>query len=615
MNLNEQNYNSILHETKDYFQAQGYSIIGEGFKEIATDGALFESYISELTRGTNANDEANIRALMGNTNSLMIKESSITGIQPIASLSMPVIRKLWPKFALKDALKTEVAKSPRFVVSYTKPYLLKSDGSKIYLPKGLNTEEGFSASGKKYIAISTFDVTSGAAVIKQISTTVSSTPSAITTQPLDELIVTSVVYKTASLDDDAFTALTSTNGADYITTTSGTPDTYKVTAANSVYKKGSDEKFEVLAAETAVFLDDNKYYADNTTFEVPVYFRASASEETVKLGKRLSVNGSGIYDILHGAQLIVNFDGANRKATFALVGGEAGDKVTITAKVGVSSEFNEEGVSISFDLLRQDIDIPTGTHINAPLPIEFLNDILALYQIDGTKEVVDLMTNTFAQRLDLEILDFIQNSFLNRPGNEAFDGYGTNSDFALNFNCIPAPGFAGSPKAWREELKPQIDYLAQKIKNETHLTSGLFTIVGNPLDINLISNIDWSFRGGQGGNVDGVDVDYSIGTYVGGNAYKIIASVNVPVGMMYLIFIPNSDKQMTYKYYPYTFSTESGYIDPNRSRVPSIMMTKRHTFQEFLPAIGMIVIANNDGSSQFSPGYAPWSTTSGAAGS
>ena len=68
---------------------------------------------------------------------------------------------------------------------------------------------------------------------------------------------------------------------------------------------------------------------------------------------------------------------------------------------------------------------------------------------------------------------------------------------------------------------------------------------------------------------------------------------------MYMVFTPSGDTQMTYKYYPYTFSTEMGYVDPNRSRVPSIMMTKRHQFYEFMPAVGMIIIENNDGRGYF----------------
>ena len=46
------------------------------------------------------------------------------------------------------------------------------------------------------------------------------------------------------------------------------------------------------------------------------------------------------------------------------------------------------------------------------------------------------------------------------------------------------------------------------------------------------------------------------GTYVGANAYRVIASTNVPAGQFFIIFTPSTDTQMTYKYYPYTFSTE-----------------------------------------------------------
>ena len=42
-NLNERSYNEVLNEAYDYFQAQGLSVIGEGYKEIASNAALFES--------------------------------------------------------------------------------------------------------------------------------------------------------------------------------------------------------------------------------------------------------------------------------------------------------------------------------------------------------------------------------------------------------------------------------------------------------------------------------------------------------------------------------------------------------------------------------------------
>lgn len=533
--LNDKSYNTVLQETSDFFAAQGVSIIGEGYKEIATNPALFESYVENLTEGASADHAAAMAQLMSNTNSNILKESSMTGIQPIASLSMPVIRKLWPKFALKDALHTEVAKTPRFVVAYTKPYMVNSAGVRKDLAKGIlsyddndpknDTGNLSDALKKEYTEVKEQSLNSGAAAVIDFSTDPhvtladGKTPSQIKKQPCDELVFV----------------------------------------------------------------------------EVKLTPKSEAAEKVVKLGKRLGVDGSGLFDLGDGCQLVVKFDGANAKATVALVGGEAGAKVALKVKAGVSSEYNEESWSVGLDIARQDIDIPTGQHINAPLPIEALNDMMALYQIDGTKETVELMTNIFASKVDLEILDFIQRCLANRPGNEAYKEYGAAEKFVLEFDCKPAAGFAGSPKAWREEIKPMVDYLAQTIRNETYLTTGTFTIVGNPLDIQILANVDWSFRGGQGGNMDGVAVDYSVGTYVGANTYKVIASTLVPAGAMYLLFIPSGGTQLTYAYYPYTFSTEMGYVDPNRSRVPSIMMTKRHTMFEFMPAIGAIIVKNNNG--------------------
>ena len=542
---------AVLNESYDFFKGQGISILGEGYKEIATDVSLFESYVGSLTEGCSANDTVAISEIMRNTNYGLLKESSMTGIQPIASLSMPIIRKLWPKFAIKEALKTEVAKSPRFVVSYTKPYLINSSGVKTYLPKGLIDSSGAAsdALGKEFTGYVTKVLSGGAASVVDFTSdahvTLSGSSSAIKVQPLDELDLSEVAL--------------------YV---------LDATATTGIY----------------TIADGVVTYVGTATATATNYVKVSQ-----KIGEKLGVKGTGVYDLSDGGQLIVKFDGANDKVTFAFIAGVSTNVLSIKCRAGISSEYNEEGESLGFDISRQDIDIPTGQHINAPLPIESLNDMMALYQIDGTKETVDLMTNTFAMKLDLDALTFIKHSFANQPGNKEFADYGDASAFSLVFNCRPMPGFAGTPKAWREELKPQIDYLAQKIKNATYLTTGTFSIIANPLDAAVLANIDWQFRGGQGGNVDGVSVDYSVGTYIGANTYKVISSTNVPTGAMYILFTPTSETQMTYKYYPYTFSTEMGYIDPNRSRIPSIMMTKRQAFAEFMPACGVIIINGNDG--------------------
>jgi hypothetical protein len=559
--LRQKDFNAVLLETSDFFKSQGINIIGEGFKEVATNPALFESYVEALTEGSSSDHAVAMGQLMANTNAGILRESSLSGIAPIASLSMPVIRKLWPKFAIKEVFKTEVAKTPRFVVSYMRPYLYKGEGERIYLPKGLvDNPQAALGMGKLKSDYVTAVVTSSVGS------------------------ATSVNFGVASGTGFAVTG-------------------FELVAGTAV---GSSTKRQPLDSELRVVsvVLTGPAVGDPAVAPTPISLKVPTHRIDVTGSIFLSLTGSSLSAPL---QVIVRADLIAGTALVATLGTlpSGYNTVAVTVRGGVSTEFNEVGFSVGFDIARLDIDIPTGQHINAPLPIEALNDMMALYQIDGTKETVDLMTNVFATRLDVEALEFLQSSFLNQPGVAEFADYPSASAYSLVFDVRPAAGFAGSPKAWREELKPQIDFLGQKIKNQTYLQAGIFTILGNPLDIQLLTNVDWQFRGGQGANMDGVDVDYSIGTYVGANAYRVISSVNVPQGEIYLVFTPNGDTQMTYKYYPYTFSTEMGYIDPNRSRVPSIMMTKRHAFAEFLPAIGRITIVNNNGINQFNDGYWP----------
>ena len=40
----------------------------------------------------------------------------------------------------------------------------------------------------------------------------------------------------------------------------------------------------------------------------------------------------------------------------------------------------------------------------------------------------------------------------------------------------------------------------------------------------------------------------------------------------------------------------SGFVSPNTPNVPSVMLTKRQSFQEFVPLVGKITILHNNGS-------------------
>ena len=124
-------------------------------------------------------------------------------------------------------------------------------------------------------------------------------------------------------------------------------------------------------------------------------------------------------------------------------------------------------------------------------------------------------------------------------------------------------------------------------------------IVGNPIDVNLYTGVNWIFTAQSEQSRDGVEVSYSIGAMSGAQRYMMFTSQNLPEGTLWVFFVPGQADIATLKYYPYTFNVErsaSGFVSPNTPNVPSVMLTKRQAFQEFVPLVGKITVIHNNGS-------------------
>ena len=133
---------------------------------------------------------------------------------------------------------------------------------------------------------------------------------------------------------------------------------------------------------------------------------------------------------------------------------------------------------------------------------------------------------------------------------------------------------------------------------DSRFSGGTFYIVGSRLDIKLISNIKWTMTQGQE-TVAGVEVEYNIGAFSSGNAYQVVASDLIEQGSLFMFYVPKNEKQMTYKYFPYSFVIDKQYRDPRHANMPSIMLTKRHTLERFTNMIAKIDIKNNIPSHNF----------------
>lgn len=567
LNLNSKTSNAVIHEAGEFFREQGYSVVGNGFGEVVGDPRLSQSYINALCEGIeDANRRAEMSQLLNNAAEQTLLNESLNGISPLSSLSMPVVRKLWPKCVMKDAMKTIVATAPIFTIAYTKPYLSKIVNDvevRKELPRGVFTHDA---------------------------------------------------------DGDYETPYAASWGEDRII-----EKEIALAAANTFVEAELIEKAKL--AKTPL---------DKELELVELKYTAQDVEKSVFIGKKVGLEPVVIADIETPAlakdggkdavksmkgQVIVRVDFANGVANAAFIGaiptvegtpGESGSygaisglKVILRARK--SSEWNEEGWDVMMDIARQEVTIGTGEHLNAPITVSYLQDVKALYNIDALAEIADLMTNTFAQKLDYELINFMIECFLKRPKNSAYpvaDGYHAMGEHLYRFDVRPAAGYAGSPTAWRSEIKTVIEHAATKLMTETYLQSGTFVIVGNPLDTALLRETDWQYKQGTAGNIDGTDINYTTGVFQGTYVYKVISSINFEPGKLILSFIPSGDKQLCQAYYPYSFTMEkgNGYRSPNHSLVPNLMMTKRHTYYEFMPCIALIAIEHNTGTGQFNEG-------------
>jgi len=536
----------VLQECKAAFEENHINILGEGYQEIVSDDTLWEDYKTQMLKGVDPDEVDQLDQLLENSRLSTLQES-LSGITPISSLSVPTIRKLWPRMAMKNALPTEVVKLPKFSISYLLPFLIK-DGVKHYLP------EAIMAGGTGDALVEGQPLYDGEILIADFDPGAGVVDGAGKGFKLLETLPGGAVASSAlgdSVDPDFWL----TGILIETTDTQGTP---------------------VVAVEAITNLRIGTGLNGDIYYEVSKYAQYdidnAVAPATVVAGAVMSK------DILIG-----RLDRDKGTLTLACTGGLV-KGVTIKGKL--SAEFNLHTESVSFDIKTRDVTIGTGVHLNAPLPIEFLKDVMAMYNVDGAAKIVDIMTNVLALKLDRECSEFIKEAFIR------------DSKYTGQFDCRPYAQFAGTPKQWREMLKDTIDHHCQKLKQDNMYQGGKFVIVGNDLDIALIPNVSWTFTGTTAER-SGVEVDYKLGATTGVHNYEIIGTTSFTQGSLFIFYVSSQDEQMTYKYFPYSFNVEKGYQDPNYAYVPSLMMAKRHKLEVFKDAIIKIDILNNSGDMNF----------------
>ena len=578
-----------LNETQDYFaQRHQTNIIGKNFEDILTDNVLYEDYMQHLTEGFEATEVDQIREMADSTRESILTES-LEGVQPYASLTMPILVKLWARLSLKYAIPTEPVTVPAFSVAFMKPYILGADGkTKHYLPESINMYDNELAElyqlpmNEGYAQNPNFD------------------PATDPADPAGEFFAQYPTPTTAgwTADPTAVTRATVDGAAD--------PSTVVTLADKGEIYLGVGGKLEHFNLFTGSMIFDHKHptndarYAVDRKFVVTdVYYPMLQADGTTVVETPVKINAKiDLYRRIYADVFFTEYDATgaliSTKDTiygsvdlengFLQITSMSGRATRIRVMAFLSSETHQKSTNVDFEIDKRDIEIGTGEHIESSLPLEFLQDVKAMYQVDGAAELIDIMSNVCAQKLDQRIYQFLERSYA-----------GTEAQYRKTFNVYPSGHFAMNPSEWLNELKKLFDLLATKMRGDYKCYNGYFVLVGNPIDTNILPNVSWSFNS-VNDQQNGVEVQYSIGAISGANKYTIISSDLIPQGEITMFFVPTTDKFKTFEYYPYTFNVVKNYLNTVNPNVPSIMLTKRDTIEEFVPIIAKVIIKNNDGS-------------------
>ncbi|BDE75550.1 hypothetical protein [Staphylococcus phage S6] len=328
-------------------ESYNLSTIGGDFAAIATDDAVFESYKDQLLEGFDAAEGEALAGMLDNTREEILMESSMGPIQPYASLSMPILVKLWARLALTEALPTQVANKPNFTVPILTPYVVDADGNKHALPESINN---------------TPETLVGLVQIKE-----------------------DIAVEGGKVTDyDLFTGL----------------------KEGKEVRKGIDRldrKFKIVEAKWSDSFDERTSAAGFVELGSNV---VKLQDNDTLVGQiKYPTNGDGEVET---DTILGKVDVSSGELTLTSASGKLTD---VKVKGYVASEQHTSATNVELGLTRKDVVIDTAQHIEATVPLEVIQDMKATYDIDGVARLSETMSQLSSQKVDLDIIEFLDHEY------------------------------------------------------------------------------------------------------------------------------------------------------------------------------------------------------------
>jgi len=589
-------FTSTLREVAEEFSASNINVFNaDDFKDVMSDNSLFGRYTEMLAQGLNDEEAEQFKTIAESSRLEALEEAALGTVAPMSFLQTPMLRKSWARTAMNKALPTEAVEKPKFTINYLHPWLKDLQGNKHYVPENL-------------------------------------------------MDIDTAVSKVRLAEDVKFKF---TNRCFSMNLLTGKDvDEYGNDKTTTTYTDSVTQKY----VDALAMVKDNDEVDVNVSI-VCAQFKAPAAGDTVfyngvatELATELTLNGEALTanDLVKNCKIecgtrrggIKGVISVDVEVDAACVGGEAGtvivtltdsvygdvdvksgrltlmcqgDKLNwVMIKAFVSSVMNNSTLQVGFDIRDKEIHIGTGEHLEAPVPNEYITDLLRMFTLNGVSKLVEILSSFLAQKMDLDGVNFMDEVI-----DDAIE-QAPNGDFVRAFSAKPVGNYQLNPAEWPKMLGKVLDHLSMSIINMYHYEQGYFVAACNPLDAALVPEINWVFQGNGQAEYAGVNANIAFGQYQGINSWKVVSSPNIPQGAIRVLFIPTVQDQMTYKLYTYSFMLEqagSGYNSPRNTYVPTILTSRRYAYVDVLPGAGRVTITNNSANFYSFAGTSPYLPT------
>ena len=573
-------FNQTFQTTCESFNGQGINIVsGRGFGQVLDDAAAYESY-KDAMFGDIQNEDVKLalETVMENDRTVIdgavggnitMEDGSVANVSIFSYLNGPVIRAIWARCIVPAVMKVVALKQTKYSITYDIPYVV-DNGVKKELPYDMVDSADPIIGLHRLVP----QKNSNPAITQDGVISLGDKHSVTGNLLSESLKVTVTEFDGRAVDANISIKNIKYNGPENATNSGSTPDTNVSTydATVTMHDKGGK------AGEPIAIIDIEDAYEYDT-----------ANSKWVKTTATLIV----VIDLSTGKYKATSTSDAIKSFEFDAY---------------LSSEDNRTPIMLKTRQYSDSVTIGTGQHIMVDTPVELIQDYAPSHQgADYAVAMTDIISEFYAGNMNVEMLQFFNNS-LTRPTSAQYIPRAVLRGLNVSdgeFDIRVAHG--ENPAAYTDvQLKRCLSYYINNVRAISRIEDGSWNIVGHL--INLMYVPDFKTEGfasinGDGdnarGDVLGFKVGYSFGftTNVINGTVKCISTPEITMNTGLMSFFTSTDERRpTYIFHPYSYTISRGYNNPKSDAVvPTLMVTKRHLFKEFVPSQIRVKLTNNNG--------------------